>query len=123
MEVISELRAKQNLALMGVTSSKSSASRSTDTSKGEAERFYSCYGPLKQTAKSYCTIEISTYCILFCTEAKYVWLLRTGIVDCHSRLQIDTVRIKKINEDALFNNKHKDLRSRDDLISSVTHPS
>ena len=37
--------------LMGMTSSKSSASPSTDTSKSEAERFYNCCGTLKQPAK------------------------------------------------------------------------
>ena len=37
--------------LMGMRSSKSSASPSTDTSKSEAERFYNCCGTLKQPAK------------------------------------------------------------------------
>ena len=37
--------------LMGMTSSKSSASPSTDTSKSEAERFYNCCGTLNQPAK------------------------------------------------------------------------
>ena len=37
--------------LMGMTSSKSSASPSTDKSKSEAGRFYSCCGTLKQPAK------------------------------------------------------------------------
>ena len=63
---------------MGVVSSKSSASQSTDTSKGEAERFYSCCGTLKQAAKFYCTINIG------------------GVVALCSPL-IDKVRIKNIN--------------------------
>ena len=37
--------------LMGTTSSKSSASPSTDKSKSEAERFYNCCGTLNQPAK------------------------------------------------------------------------